>query len=169
VEEVCSWAEQRNEDTMSRLVRAQRSRIARRADQLQDVGKEAVTDLRKVVKQTLSDAIEKPIRGACQKFVNDRKDVGQGVKSRIINLFYELAKTSTKAAQQPATRILQENFASVRNDIREAFEDWGDPLQETTDLIVQRHTERLQSEHLAAREGMTAEIEKARGSCPQEV
>lgn len=167
VERLCDWAEQRTEDTMSRLVKTQRSRIARRADQLQDVGKEAVTDLRKVVKQTLSDAIEKPIRGACKKFVTDGDDIGSGVKARILQLFYELARTATKAAQGPATRILQENFASVRNDIRDAFEKWGDPLEETTDLIAQRLSARLQAEYSTQRYVMTAEFEKIRASCPQ--
>ena len=80
VEEICSWAEKRAELATTQLMKNQRKRIERRAEQMKDVGKEAVTDLRKVVKQTLSDAIQKPIRGACERFVHEGNDIGTGVK-----------------------------------------------------------------------------------------
>jgi GTP-binding protein EngB required for normal cell division/gas vesicle protein len=167
VEEICVWAQERTEATTAQLMANQRKRIARRAAQMQDVGKEAVTDLRKVVKQTLSDAIEKPIRAACDKFVNDGNDIGPGVKSRILALFQELSKRSTKAAQGPATRILQENFSVVRADVRSAFENWGDPLQETADLIVRRHSDRVSREDAEMRGEMLREIESVLSSEPQ--
>ena len=67
VEEICTWAQERTETATAVLMSNQRKRIARRSLQMQDVGKEAVTDLRKVVKQTLSDAIEKPIRAGVRQ------------------------------------------------------------------------------------------------------
>ena len=102
---------------------------------MKDVGKEAVTDLRKVVKQTLSDAIQKPIRGACERFVHEGNDIGTGVKSRILGLFETLAKQATKAAEGPAQKILQENFVAVRGEVRTAFDSWGDPLEETVEDV----------------------------------
>jgi gas vesicle protein len=167
VEEICVWAQERTETTTSQLMSNQRKRIARRAAQMQDVGKEAVTDLRKVVKQTLSDAIERPIRTACDKFVKDGNDSGPGVKSRILILFQELSRRSTKAAQEPATRILHENFSAVRNEVRSAFENWGDPLQETADLIVRRHSNKMTRDDAEKRGEMLREIESVLGSEPR--
>lgn len=166
VEEICIWVQERTETTTAQLMANQRKRIARRAEQMQDVGKEAVTDLRKVVKQTLSDAIEKPIRAACDKFVSDGNDIGPGVKGRILTLFQELSRRSTKAAQEPATRILQENFSVVRGEVRSSFETWGDPLQETADLTVRRHSNKVSHEDAEKRGDMLREIESLLSSEP---
>ncbi|WP_404292129.1 dynamin family protein [Microvirga sp. RSM25] len=166
VEEICIWAQERTETTTVQLLSNQRKRIARRAAQMQDVGKEAVTDLRKVVKQTLYDAIERPIRTACEKFVRDGNDSGAGVKFRILGLFQELARRATKAAQDPATKILQENFSSVRADVRSAFETWGDPLQETADLIVRRHSDRVTREDAEKQDEMIKTIASLLNSTP---
>lgn len=168
VEELCTWAEEHTEEATARLISGQRKRIERRAAQMQDVGKEAVTDLRKVVKQTLSDAIDKPIRLACDRFVKEGDDIGPGVKNRIIGLFQELAAKATRAAQEPAARILQENFSVVRNEIRSAFEDWGDPLQETADLIVQRHLKNASRKDAERRDAMLKAIEGVLSKQPKD-
>jgi GTP-binding protein EngB required for normal cell division len=169
VEEVCIWANERIESATAQLMRNQQKRIQRRAAQMQDVGKEAVADLRKVVKQTLSDAIEKPIRSACDKFVQDGNDIGPGVKSRILNLFDDLARRSTKAAQEPAIRILQDNFQAVRNDIRQAFDGWGDPLDDTANIIIQRQSEKVSREDAVRRSQVIEGISKVRNTDPQEI
>ena len=64
---------------------------------------------------------------ACDKFVKDGNDSGPGVKFRILSLFQELAKRSTKAAQDPAARILQDNFLAVSNRRAWCFRELGRP------------------------------------------
>ena len=166
VEEVCRWAEGRAELSTTQLLKNQRKRIERRAGQMNDVGKEAVTDLRKVVKQTLSDAIQKPIRGACDKFVNEGNDIGAGVKNRILELFEGLAKQATKAAETPARNILQAKFSVVRDEVRAAFDSWGDPLEETADLITQKYAHRVSQEDVAEREALIKAIAELRVRAP---
>ena len=54
-----------------------------------------------------------------------------------------MAKQATDAAQGPATAVLKRNFEKVRKEIQDAFETWGDPIQETKDIIVERHEQRM--------------------------
>ena len=166
VEELCEWAESRTESETAKIVRTQQKRIKRRAEQMQDIGKDAVADLRKVVKQALSDAIEPPIREKCNKFVMERRDIGTGVKSRILELFDNLAITATKAAETPATKILKENFSAVRDEIRNAFDGWGDPLEDTANLILERYTEKLSVGDASRRESALEAISDVRAAIP---
>src|SRR5262249_18483227 len=107
VEEICDWAEEADANVGSEVLSNQRQRIAYRVGGMNEVGKEAVDELREVVKQRLSDVIQRPIRQACQKFVADGDDVGPGVKRRILALFESLARESTLAAQNPAIGVLR--------------------------------------------------------------
>jgi GTP-binding protein EngB required for normal cell division len=144
VEEICGWAEvEMKADLNAELLNDQKKRIADRVAVMKQVGKEAVDELRQVVKQKLSDVIQKPIRQACQKFVTEGDDQGTGVKQRILVLFNSLAKQSTAAAQPPAISVLKQNFEKVRVEINESFNSWGDPIQETVDIIMRRHNEKV--------------------------
>jgi len=133
---------------------------------MQQVGKEAVTDLRNVVKQKFSDVIQGPIVSACQKFVKEGNNAGPGVRQRILILFEGLARNATKAAQDPAVKLLQEKFLVVRKDIRTAFDAWGDPIQDTADLIVQRHSERVDQSNAERREEVLQELNELMKGAP---
>lgn len=159
VSEICDWARSKsNSNSQAELIEHQRERIARHAAQMQQVGKEAVNDLRQIVKSRIMEAVRKPIRKACEKFVEDNEHRGPGVKSRILDLFDGLAKQATKAAEAPATKILEDNFLRVRSDIKKAFEDWGDPLQETANLILQRQAEAIDKKTEQERELVLSQI-----------
>lgn len=161
VEEICAWAEQNGGATVNKAVLTrQGERIADQAAQLRQVGKEAVDELRDIVKQKLMDVIKKPIKKACDEFVERGDDVGRGVKSRILDLFVSLARHATNAAEKPAIDVLQRNFSSVREEIRLAFEGWGDPLDETAKLIVARHEDRLKRSDAQRRGRVIAELEQ---------
>jgi hypothetical protein len=142
VREICDWASEYAARRISASVlRNQNERMGLRVSQMQQVGKEAVSELRDAVKQRMAEAIAKPIRAACQRFVAEGQNSGPGVKSRIIVLFHRLAKSATTAAQEPAIAILESNFRTVRSEIGENFEKWGDPIEETASLIIGRHEE----------------------------
>ena len=144
VEEICDWAEAEiHTGATTELLGDQKKRIADRVAVMKQVGKEAVDELRQVVKERLSAAIQRPICQACQKFVGDGDDIGIGVKQRILDLFDSLAKQSTSAAQPPAIAVLKQNFDKVRIEINDLFNSWGDPILETADIIVIRHNEKL--------------------------
>jgi len=167
VAEICTWARDHGGAQVNRvLLDRQQQRITDQVQQLREVGKEAVDELRATVKQKLMDVIKSPIKKACESFVARGDDIGPGVKWRILQLFEDLAKHATTAAEKPAIEVLQLNFNSVREEIRIAFEGWGDPLKETADLIVERHEERAKRSDAQRRGKILAEAEAILAGSP---
>jgi GTP-binding protein EngB required for normal cell division len=167
VEEICVWAnENGGAHVNAKLLDNQKTRISTQAAQMKQVGKEAVDELREIVKAKLTDVIRKPIKISCEKFVQDGDDIGPGVKNRVMELFRKLANQATLSAQKPAIGILQSNFVEVRVEIHSAFEQWGDPVQETADLIVERHEERVKRSDAQKRNRILAELDEVIGKCP---
>lgn len=161
VEEICIWANHNGGAQINeKLLDNQKARIASLAAQMKQVGKEAVDELREVVKLKLKESIRRPIELACEQFIQSGNDYGSGVKQRILELFDQLAAKATKNAQQPAIEILQSNFLQVREEINAAFQQWGDPIQETADLIVERHEERVKRSDAQKRGRILAELEE---------
>jgi hypothetical protein len=73
VEEVCDWAREKTKsNSQSDLIEQERKRIKRVAEQMKQVGKEAVGDLREVVKTNIAETIKKPIKKACDEFVESQ-------------------------------------------------------------------------------------------------
>ncbi len=169
VRELCDWAKENAGAAVNKeLLDTQQERIALLADQMKAVGKEAVDELRDTVKKELSKTIRGPIKSACEKFVRDGDDLGPGVKRRILELFDKLAETSTRAAKEPAIKILTENAASVRADIQNEFKKGGDPIQSTVDLIVEKHEDRLRRSDAQRRRGVLEEIQTVVAAFPGE-
>lgn len=167
VEEICGWANEHGGTTVNaKLLENQQERVASLAAQMKQVGKEAVDELRETVKVRLTEVIRKPIKTACEKFVDEGNDIGAGVKYRILDLFRQLAAKATTAAQQPAVGILRANFAEVREEIQSAFSQGGDPIQTTADLIVERHEARIKRSDAQKRGPILAELEVVFDKCP---
>ena len=167
VSEICSWASaQTASNVNSRLLESQQARIADLAAQMKAVGKEAVDEMRETVKNELTDKIRKPIQMTCEKFVASGNDIGPGVKHRIIDLFQELAKDATTSAKEPAKRILKEKAQFVRQEIQREFEKGGDPLQDTADLIVQRHEERMRRSDAQKRKTVLEQVNQTLAARP---
>lgn len=161
VQELCEWANEHGGATVNKkLLATQQERISLLADQMKSVGKEAVDELRDTVKSELSKTIRGPIKRACEKFVRDGNDLGPGVKSRIIELFSGLARTATESAKEPAIKILQENAARVRADIQAELKKGGNPIQETADLIVEKHEDRIRRSDAQRRRSVLREVEE---------
>lgn len=140
---LCAWGvKNAGAHVASAVLEAQCSRVEGQAAQMAQVGREAVDDLRNHVKTALLDVIRKPIRKACQQFVVSGSNAGRGVRDRILDLFADLATQATRSAQIPATDVLRNNFGEVREEIRGAFERWGNPIEETGALIVEREEQR---------------------------
>jgi GTP-binding protein EngB required for normal cell division len=169
VRELCEWASANAGAAVNkRLLDTQQERIALLADQMKTVGKEAVDELRDTVKKELSSTIRGPIRSACKKFVDDGNAYGPGVKYRILELFNKLSETSTRAAREPAIRILTENAASVRADIQKELKKGGDPIQGTVDLIVEKHEDRIRRSDAQRRRGVLQEVQTVIAAFPGE-
>jgi hypothetical protein len=167
VAEICAWANEHGGASVNqKLLLTQQERVAGMAEQMKQVGKEAVDELRNTVKSKMSEAIRGPVEEACRRFVQAGNDIGPGVKYRVLDLFKKLAATATKAAQEPAIAILQTNFAAVREEIQTAFRQGGDPIQTTADLIVERHEERVKRSDAQKRRPILEELELVLAACP---
>lgn len=167
VTELCDWAKQdAGAHINKKLLESQQARVAALANQMKAVGKEAVDEMREVVKVELTKTIRTPIKAACEGFVKQGDDIGSGVKHRILTLFNQLALEATTAAKMPAVRILSDKATVVRQEIQQAFKNGGDPLQDTADLIVQRHEDRLRRSDAQKRKGVLAEVDAALTACP---
>jgi GTP-binding protein EngB required for normal cell division len=167
VGELCIWANSNAHTVVDeQLLENQKARIDGRADQMRQVGNEASDDLRNTVKLKLMDVIRKPIEEKCGAFVKSGDDAGPGVKNRIIQLFAELALQSTEAAAAPASEILKSNFAKVRAEIHTSFEQWGDPIQETANMIVVRHEDRVRRSDAQRRGDILAELDTVFAKSP---
>lgn len=167
VAEISAWATDNGGASVNKkLLQTQQERVAGLAEQMKQVGKEAVDELRKIVKSKLSEAIRGPVEQACKRFVKSGDDIGSGVKSRILDLFKQLAAKATTAAQEPAIAILQTNFAVVRSEIQLAFQQGGDPIQDTADLIVEKHEERVKRSDARKRGPILEELEGVLAACP---
>jgi effector-binding domain-containing protein len=167
VSEICEWAKENADVQLNRKVLdAQQARIAALSAQMKAVGKEAVDEMRETVKNELTKTIRQPIKRACDKFVQEGDDIGPGVKYRILTLFGDLALKATTAAKEPAIRILSEKATVVRQEIQQEFKKGGNPLQDTADLIVQRHEDRLRRSDSQKRKAVLSQVGAALQACP---
>lgn len=144
VRQVADWAREQGERVDSRLISGLEQRIQDEADQLREVGTEATDELRKAVKQELHRRISGPIRKKCEDFVGRGGHQGPGTKSRILELFDELAEEATQSASVPARKILQDRFDEVKKQIDEAFKAWQDPLDAARDQLLQSQKRRAE-------------------------
>ena len=164
---VCDWARQQGNRVNPAILDRQEQRIKDQAALLKQVGKEASDELRAVVRSELQKAISGPIRRRCEQFILSGDDIGPGVKHRILNLFSELARESSKAAEGPARRILEKRFEEVRAQIDEAFAEWSDPIAETVDAIASSNEQRLRRADKQRRARVAEELELVQRTIPE--
>jgi GTP-binding protein EngB required for normal cell division/gas vesicle protein len=167
VKEVCDWAvQQEGAKANKKLLETQQERVHALAAQMKAVGKEAVDEMRETVKNELAKTIREPIKAACSKFVKRGDDIGPGVKSRVLELFNRLANDATTAAKEPAMRILREKAKHVQKEIQDEFKKGGDPLQDTANLIVKKHEDRIRRSDAQKRTAVLLETEDVLASFP---
>jgi hypothetical protein len=168
VTEIFKWANENGGPNLNkRLLNAQHERVLAHAQQMKTVGKEAVDELRSTVKTKLLETIRKPIKKACEKFVEDGDARGPGVKSRILELFEKLAADATKDAKSPATKILKKNYDEVREEITKSFNQWGDPLEEVVNIIISKHEKKIKESDAAMRQEVLKDLEQVMASEPK--
>ena len=121
VEQVSEWALAQGARVQPKVVEAQRDAIRADAKKLENVGQEMVKEMRDEAKARLIDAIEGPIKKACEEFVRQNMDVGPGVRHRILELYESLPDKVTEAAEKPAKRILLKLFKERREGDSQHF------------------------------------------------
>lgn len=102
-------------------------------------GELAAADLTKLAKQKLQAGIQEEILRACQEFVDERLDVGTGVKNRMSGFLDRLAPRVAQIARTTAARFLRESYDAVLNHVVEALQRFNDPLEYASTLLLGAH------------------------------
>ncbi|OQB97951.1 MAG: hypothetical protein BWX86_00046 [Verrucomicrobia bacterium ADurb.Bin122] len=143
LKEVLAWAKTSGIKVTTKLLEALVEEVRQQRQRLNSVGKEAVEELRNKVRAELVRKIEGPIRRRCERFVEEGKDIGAGVKNRILEMFSELALEVVQSATAPAVTLLTERFKEVEREIVTAFKEHSNPLDEAADALLQRYDRQL--------------------------
>ncbi len=137
IAQALDWSNARLGDIISRDgIDAIKRAVDALVGQLGEVGKDAVDELRRAVRDRLLDVTTPAIKLACDRFVRRGDAAGRGVKIRMGALFADLVEESMSKAADVARQLLNERFAEVRRDISDVFAQWGDPLTRTADAIA---------------------------------
>jgi GTP-binding protein EngB required for normal cell division len=166
VEQVSEWALAQGARVQPKVVEAQRDAIRADAKKLENVGQGMVKEMRDEAKARLIDAIEGPIKKACEEFVRQNQDVGPGVRNRILELYENLPDKVTEAAEEPARRILVKLFKSVENEILNTFANHQNPLDSVAEAIVNSQQQHLQRSDAQMKMRVLEELREVEQSMP---
>jgi GTP-binding protein EngB required for normal cell division len=167
VEGVADWAEKEGARVQSNTVREQRDAIRAEARALERVGKEIVDELREDVRKQLHDAIRKPIARRCQKFVEEKRDQGAGVKRDMLGLLHELPDQVAEAVEYHARKRLADSFEQVRQEIDDRFQKMADPIEAACEAIVASHASTVRRSDAQKRKRTLESIESLQASMPK--
>lgn len=104
------------------------------------VGKEAVEELKERVRTELFSKLESSVRKKCELFVGEKRDVGPGVKRRILEHFGgDLVDTVLDVARASAQKVLLKRYEEVQTEILAVFKRFPDPLKAAAEQIVDTH------------------------------
>jgi hypothetical protein len=135
---VVTWA-----DTQAGLdvahVQRFRSDVEAEVASLASRGETAADDLTKLAKQQLQAGIQDEIRAACQEFVKQHLDVGQGVKNRVIQFLGQLIPRVAQVARTTAGRFLRESYDTVLSHVSTGLKRFDDPLAHAKMLLLGGH------------------------------
>lgn len=165
VGQVVEWARGQGARVQPRLVEALHDEMKSEARLLASVGREAIDELKARVRGQLYERVERRIRQSCQSFVDLKKDVGRGVRQRILQHFREeLVQGVVETAKKAAAEVLTRNFRVVEKQIEEALEKYRDPLDAAGSSIVASHEEFLRRSDAQRRPRVLAEARHVLGA-----
>ena len=140
VGKIVDWAREQGGRVRPAVVEALHTELKAQSREVADVGKEAIADLKERVKTDIYAHVEAEVRKGCQTFVRRSRDVGPGVRNRMITFLREdLADAIVTAAQPAAQKVLETNFKRVEKEIMEALSRVPNPIQQAVDSIVSEH------------------------------
>jgi predicted GTPase len=167
VGEVVDWARGQDARVSRRVVEKLHESLVADTKGLNAVGKEAVDELKKKVRDQLYSKLVDRVRACCDAFIQRRAHEGPGVKQRILEFFKdELAQDVTEIAQPAAKKILLRNYTEVRTEILERFDAYKNPIDRARDALVVSHEEGVRRSDAQKRRKVLGEIDGALASMP---
>jgi hypothetical protein len=144
-----------------KLVHAQAEAIKADATNLATVGAQMIRELRDDIKGRLSEAIESPIRKACDDFIERGQHQGLGTKRRILDLFDDLAESVRDSAKPIAVRTLRSGYTKVRKEIDAALRSTDDPITRAAEAIVESQESFMRRQDSQRKKRVVASLEEA--------
>lgn len=169
--ELIEWARSQGTRVRMKTVESLHEELREDVKQLAQVGKEAIDELREEVKDKLGQQLPTVIGRCCRRFVEQRLDVGPGVRRRILDMLRdELTDAVVEAARKKATEILTRSYTEVCEQIQGVLKKLPDPLASAADAIAVAHEKATEKEHekqvAEVTEGL-AELRSARPAPPE--
>jgi hypothetical protein len=141
---ISDWCKAEGARVPPKLLDAQIEALRADIKQIDLAGKDIINGLREEVKNRLTGAIRKPIQNKCRSFVNAGRDIGSGVKLRMLNeVFKKLEHETTDAAADAAEELVLSCFKQVAEELRQVLKDLDDPLENAAQAILIAHRGRL--------------------------
>ncbi|EYF08399.1 dynamin family protein [Chondromyces apiculatus] len=170
VAEVVAWARSQDARVQGRFVEALHENLVAQTQDLSSIGKEAVDELKKNVRAQLYAQLVLRVRARCQAFVDQKSDVGAGVKQRILELFgEELAAGVVEIARPAAVKVLRDNYNAVQSEITDRFAAYRNPLESARDAIVGSHQDSIRRSDAQRRQGVLDQIDAVLRAAPAAV
>ncbi len=167
VAEVVAWARNQEARVSSRVVEKLHESMTADTKGLNAIGKEAVDELKKKVREQLYDRLERRIAECCNEFVMRRAHEGPGVKSRILEFFRdELADDVAKTAGPVAKQVLTQNYGRVQAEIVELFQNYKNPLDRARDALITSHEDSVRRSDAQKRRKVLEDIDAVLHSMP---
>jgi hypothetical protein len=142
---VADWCRAEGTRVPPKLLDAQVEALRTDIKQIDLAGRDVINSLREQVKNQLIVVIRKPIKRKCDGFVKAGKDIGPGVKARMLDeVFEKLIGETTDAASDAAEALLLQCFELVRQELGQVMKDLDDPLENATEAILSTHRSRLE-------------------------
>lgn len=126
VKEMASWAESHDLSEGNAAASALAGQMYGDIEQLISLIEESSQNLRETVRKQLYSAIRKPIAGCCKSFVDANRDVGTGVKIRVLNCFDNMVVPSLKVACDHARSIFKQSLDVSGQVIRDRLKPYAD-------------------------------------------
>ena len=167
LDDVVAWARGEAPSQVDHLV-AERDGVRAESRALATVGETLLSDLRKAVRDHLAEQIEKAVMAACERFVDDGRDVGAGVAGRVrVFMATELVAAVVAALKKPTVLFLTNQYAGLEQGIRARFEKRQDPARLAFDILIPSERSRAAVEDRARRAVVLAGVARVRASAPQ--
>jgi predicted GTPase len=158
---VLDWALAQKARVRPELVASLDSDLKAQARELNEVGKEAIDDLKARVKQELFREVEGEVRKRCRQFVDAKRDVGRGTKDRILEFIRDdLTDAVVEAAKPQAAGVLEANYRRVEKEIQTAFRRVPNPVESAIKAIASGHEEALRRSDAQRRKAVLARGEE---------
>jgi len=118
LQEVTVWVEERNSPNVAVRLKLHLDTVQADARNALEVSQDRTGELRDRINRELVTALERPIRTACETFIDSQLNKGRGVRQRIVDLFAEIGETVPGQARCIALPLLRNAVSDAAKSIR---------------------------------------------------